>query len=101
MQRIEPPLPAPTETRSRPLATVLLGIGATLLALLVELQLLRATDPSLDPHTTAKRSETAMSVGRGGGALVDARQPSLQVRARPIDTDRRAAPVDTGTNPFD
>jgi hypothetical protein len=104
MERISPPADTPrtpTETQSEPvLTTVLLGIGATLLALFVEFQLLRATNLPLK-YMAAGRSTSVMSVADPDSELIEAKQPSLRVRARSIDTNRRTSPVYTGTSLFE
>jgi hypothetical protein len=89
MEQISPSTDAPHSTEATKAissrTTILLGIVATLLALFVEYQLVRATDLRLGEPTAESRLESAMAPGSA--------EPRLQVRARSIDTKRRTSPV--------
>lgn len=93
---------APMGTRSKPIfSTLLLGIGATLLALFVELQLLRATGGWNAERAAAVRLGPMRSARARSGEVMDAKQPPLRVRGNSIDTGRHALPVDTRARPFE
>jgi hypothetical protein len=75
------------------LPTVLLGVGAILLTLFVEFQLLKATDVPLGWQGVAERQRSKASLEARDGELVEAKNPPLQVRARTIDRGSRTSLV--------
>jgi hypothetical protein len=69
------------------LPAVLLGLGATLLTLFIEFQLLQATDVPLDWNRVAEQQRAAVSVELRNSDFGEANQSPLQVRARPIELE--------------
>jgi hypothetical protein len=63
---------------------ILLGVGATLLTLFIEFQLLQATDATRRWTDVARSQQAPISVELLDNDLAETNQPPLQVRARPI-----------------
>jgi hypothetical protein len=63
---------------------MLLGVGAVLLTLFIELQLLQATHATRPWTDVARRQQAPISVELLDNELAETNQPPLLVRARPI-----------------